>query len=294
MEIINVKQNTPEWEKWRSQPLCLGASDAPAICGVDKYISPRMLFDEKLFGKIPSSRKHLNDYLVEKARVFEARGHAMSGLETDREYQRGVCGEHSTHRFIRASFDGINLEAKRFWENKYVGVDNFLSVRNSPKSIHVTAAHKIPAAPLLKRFIPQLCQQSYVSGFLVGDFTVYNDQEDGVETLEITFDQDFVNRVMEKVFAFHDLLLSKTHPPITELDTLELSDGLSIEAFSHLIDAHTRGDKAHEKQIRECIIDHLPHSKVSCMGVRVTKTKDGKHVFKFPSEPKTQPQQEIQ
>ena len=294
MEIINVKQNTPEWEKWRADSLSLGASDAPAICGVDKYVSPRMLFEEKLYGKVPSSRKHLNDYLVEKARLFEARGHAMSGLETDREYRRGVCGEHSTHGFIRASFDGINLDDKRFWENKYVGVESFQSVRNSPKSIHVAAVDKIKAAPLLRRYLPQLCQQAFVSGFLECDFTVYNDQEDDTQTMEILLDPAVIKRVMDKVFSFREMLLSKTPPPITELDTLDLSDTFSVEAFSHLIEAHSRGDKAHEKQLRECIIDMLPHNKVSCMGVRVTKTKDGKHVFKFPSEQANQqPQQEI-
>jgi len=294
MEIINVKQNSPEWERWRSDSLSLGASDAPAICGVDKYTSPRMLFEEKVYGKVLSGKRHISDFLVEKSRVFEARGHAMSGLETDREYKRGVCGEHSKHRFIRASFDGLNLDIERFWENKYVGVDSFMAVRNSPKSIHVTAAHKIPAAFLLKRHIPQLCQQSFVSGFLECDFTVYNDQEDGVQTMEITFDRDYVNRVMEKVFAFRQLLVSKTPPPLTELDTLELTDAFSVEAFSHLMDAHHRGDKVHEKQIRECIIGMMPHSKVNCMGVRVTRTKDGKHIFKFPHEQQSQTQQESQ
>ncbi len=292
MEIIKLKQNTPEWERWRSDSLSLGASDAPAIWGVDKYTSPRMLFEEKLYGRVASGRKHLNDYLVEKARVFEARGHAMSGLETDREYKRGVCGEHSTHRFIKASFDGLNFEIKRFWENKYVGVDNYMAVKNSPKSIHVTAAKKIPAASLLRRYLPQLCQQSFVSGFLECDFTVYNDQEDDTQTIEITFDPDYVNRVMDKVFAFRELLISKTPPPLTELDTLELTDAFSVEAFSHLMDAHHRKDKTHEKQIRECIIGMLPHSKVNCMGVKVTRTKDGKHVFKFPHEQQNKTQQE--
>lgn len=292
MEIIKLKQNTPEWERWRSDSLSLGASDAPAIWGVDKYTSPRMLFEEKLYGRVASGRKHLNDYLVEKARAFEVRGHAISGLETDREYKRGVCAEHSTHHFIKASFDGLNVDIGRFWENKYVGVDNYMAMKNSPKSIHVTAAKKVPAAPLLRRYLPQLCQQSFVSGFLECDFTVYNDQEDDTQTMEITFDPDYVNRVMEKVFAFRELLVSKIPPPLTELDTLELTDAFSIEAFSHLMDAHHRKDKTHEKQIRECIIGMLPHSKVNCMGVKVTRTKDGKHVFKFPHEQQSQIQQE--
>ena len=293
MEIISVKQNTPEWEKWRSDSLSIGASDAPAICGVDKYTSPRMLFEEKLFGKVSSSRRHLNDYLVEKARAFEARGHAMSGLETDREYTRGICGENSKHRFIRASFDGINLEQRRFWENKYVGVESFIAVRNSPKSIHVAAVEKIHAAPLLRRYLPQLCQQAFVSGFLECDFTVYNDQEDDTQTMEIILDPAVINRVMDKVFKFREMLLAKTPPPLTHLDTLELTDAFSIEAFSHLIDARHRKDKVHEKQIRECIIGMLPHCKVNCMGVRVTRTKDGKHVFKFPHEESSHAQQEI-
>lgn len=292
MEIIKLTQNTPDWERWRSDSLSLGASDAPAIWGVDKYTSPRMLFEEKLYGRVASGRKQLNEFLIEKSRLFEARGHAMSGLETDREYKRGVCAEHSEFRFIKASFDGLNVGIKRFWENKYVGVDNYMAVRNSPQSIHVTAAGKVPAAKLLRRYLPQLCQQSFVSGFLECDFTVYNDQEDDTRTMEITFDPDYVKRMMEKVFAFRDLLVSQTPPPLTNLDTLELTDAFSIEAFSHLMDARHRGDKVHEKQIRECIIDMLPHSKVNCMGVKVTRTKDGKHVFKFPHEQQSQIQQE--
>ena len=281
MRIIRLQQNSPEWERWRNEPLSVGASDAPAICGVDKYTSPRMLFDEKLNGK----KRELGDFLLEKARTYEERGHAMSGLVLNREYERNVCGEHDEFRNIKASFDGINFEECRFWENKYVGLKDFESVQASPKKISIDEIENVEARDLLKRYSPQLAQQAFVSGFRRCDFTAYNDQVDTVSNIEIEITNNFVEGIIEKVFGFVDLLKLKVLPPISHLDTYEvtnLNHPVICAYFSHLLDAVKSGNKTAYRFSRERIIGHLPHTRVECMGVKITKTKTGRHIFMYP------------
>lgn len=49
MKIINLKQNTPEWEEFRRSKI--GASDCPIICGKSSYKTSFDLWEEKIKGK---------------------------------------------------------------------------------------------------------------------------------------------------------------------------------------------------------------------------------------------------
>ncbi|MEZ4871241.1 MAG: hypothetical protein R2827_03140 [Bdellovibrionales bacterium] len=276
MHIVDLEQNTPEWESWRNERGCLGASDAPAICGVDKYTSYRMLYEQKINGA-PSN---ISDYIADKAHFFETRSHAMSGIVLNHQYERDVCAEHDKNRFIRASFDGINFEAERFWENKYCGAKEFEAVHDSPSTIDVWNVKKVKANIILSRYLPQLAQQAYVSGYSTCDFTVYNDQADDVANIEVRISKDFIEGVIGKVIAFRNLLLTKTPPPLTTLDSYTLESPVDIARFKALIEAFKEGDRKEEARLREEITRLMPHTRVECMGVQVLRAKGGKTIFR--------------
>jgi len=276
MRIVDLRQNTPEWLAWRSEVGCIGASDAPAICGRDKYTSPRMLYSQKVNGE-PSN---ISDFMKDRAHFYETRSHAMSGIVLSCQYERDVCAEHSEYSFIRASFDGINFEFRRFWENKYCGVKEFEAIKRGPKSINIQNVRRSKTNIILGRYLPQLAQQSFVSGFRVCDFTVYNDQEDDVANIEVHMNSKFTKSVMGKVFAFRNLLLVKTPPPLMDMDTLTIDDKKSVDLFQALIESVRGGKKKDEEKIRAEISRSMPHRRIECLGIHAIKTKDGKTIFR--------------
>jgi putative phage-type endonuclease len=266
MHIVKLLQNTPEWESWRNEPYVIGASEAPAICGVSKHTTPLMLFNQKIHGKKPA----ISEFIEERGHRFELRGYAMSGLILDRVFDRDVCGEHEEHRYIRASFDGISFEEKRFQEIKYVGAADFARVR---------------AGEMLEHYMPQVVQQAFVCGYRVCDFTVYNDQADTVANKELTINDEQIEKVMRHVFDFRQRLVDLRPPLISDADVLDLNDNDGFqEMFRSLLRAREQNDTKFENSLRQIIGKNLPHTRVECVGVRVTKTRTGSVQFRFPKD----------
>ena len=262
MRLVPLAQGSEEWKNWRAEGL--GASEAPAICGVSKHTTPLMLFNQKVHGAKPA----ISDFIKQRGYRFERRAHAMSGVISDLVFEREICAEHETCRFIRASFDGICHEERTFQEIKYVGVDDFARVR---------------AGVMLSHYLPQLAQQAFVSGYRSCLFTAYNDQADHVVSLLVVIDDTLISDVMSKVFAFRKLVLMKTPPPLSDLDVLDVSNIAELKGlFLSLLRAAQERDAGFEKSVRELIAHRMPHQRIECLGVRVTKTRDGKTLFKFP------------
>lgn len=266
MRIVGIKQNSPEWEAWRSAAGVIGASDAPGICGVSKHTTPLMLFNQKMHG----TRSSISEFIQERGHRFEMRGYAMSGLILDRVFERDVCGEHDEHSYIRASFDGICHDERRFQEIKYVGVDDF---------------ERVKAGQMLAHYLPQVAQQAYVSGYDTCDFTVYNDQADSVANLELVISKATIQEVMGQVFSFRELMMAGTPPPLSEIDVLDVGSNEDMRTmFRGLLGAISASDKRREKEFRQTIAEKMPHVRIECLGVKVTRSKGGKAIFRFPRE----------
>lgn len=110
MKIIQIDQNTSEWESFRRT--MIGGSDAASVCGVDPYKKPEKLFKQK--------------YAGEKQWVSPAmqRGKDLEPIARER-YERLIerkllptVGIHNEIDWMMASFDGYDPSTGKIIEIK--------------------------------------------------------------------------------------------------------------------------------------------------------------------------------
>ena len=107
---IDLIQNTLEWEEWRNEGI--GASDAPAIMGENRFKSYKTL----LYEKRNRIRPHKNAKMIQGSRWEEpARQSYSSRFEINLE---PLCVQSKTYPWIRASLDGISKERDHLVEIK--------------------------------------------------------------------------------------------------------------------------------------------------------------------------------
>ena len=105
MKIIELKQNTPEWLKWRESHI--GGSDAVIIMGESPYQTPVKLWKQKM-GIEPSN--YVSPAMVHGAKTeFEARA-VFEGIMG--KLFPSVCAESSTVPYMSASFDGLSEDGE--------------------------------------------------------------------------------------------------------------------------------------------------------------------------------------
>lgn len=117
MKILDLKQNTPEWEEFRRSHI--GASDSPTICGVNPYKSPYKLWKEKAVGETtPRNEAMTLGLLLEpEARKLAEQHHRMKFSP--------LVVQHETHNFMMASLDGFSACTGAILEIKVVGDKTF-------------------------------------------------------------------------------------------------------------------------------------------------------------------------
>ena len=165
MKIINLEPNTPEWEAFRR--LKIGASDCPAICGVDPYTKPEKLWKRKFTGD--------KQYVSPAMR----RGSELEGLARQMlEKSRGcafppMVVQHDRYDWMIASLDGYNEGWKCGVEIKCPGEKVFNKIvieRDIPKNYIYQVQH-------------QMCvtdNEEYVllvfNGVYFEEFSIYRDE----------------------------------------------------------------------------------------------------------------------
>jgi hypothetical protein len=144
---------------------------------------------------------------------------------------------------------------------------------------------RVRAGEMLEHYMPQVVQQAFVCGYRVCDFTVYNDQADTVANKELTINDEQIEKVMRHVFDFRQRLVDLRPPLISDADVLDLNDNDGFqEMFRSLLRAREQNDTKFENSLRQIIGKNLPHTRVECVGVRVTKTRTGSVQFRFPKD----------
>lgn len=109
-QLVDLKQNSPEWEEWRFAGI--GASDAPSIMGENRFKSARELLYEKQ-NRIspPMNAQMLNGSRLEgtaREKYSKQYGINLSPL----------CVQSIDHNWLRASLDAITSERDHLVEIK--------------------------------------------------------------------------------------------------------------------------------------------------------------------------------
>lgn len=187
MQLVKIKQGTPEWKQFRR--IHLGASDAPIIMNVSPWMSPLKLYEEKVFG----FEQEENPYM---GRGKELEPIALETFENETGLiMFPMVFKHDSISWMSASYDGITIDRTAILEIKCPG-----------KKDHELALNgKIPP-----KYIPQLQHQIYMSGLDVAYYYSFNGEK-GV-SIEVPRDQAYIDILLEKEFEFWNCLQTLTPP----------------------------------------------------------------------------------
>src|SRR6267142_2598086 len=117
MKILELEQNTPEWESFRRTHI--GASDSPTICGVNPYKSPYRLWKEKAIGEAS-----IENEAMRQGSLLEPEARQKAEKHFDMKLPPVVI-QHSSFDFMMASLDGFNPSTGSLLEIKTVGDTTF-------------------------------------------------------------------------------------------------------------------------------------------------------------------------
>lgn len=197
MNIIEIKQNTPEWTEWRKGGL--GASDAPIIMGVSPWTSPFELWAQKVGLIQRSAPNEYQQIAMDRGHELEPVARALYEELSGMKYP-AVCGEHSDFPFIRSSFDGYNDD---------FDVITTLEVKCPGKADHATALKGV--VPL--KYMPQVQLQMAIAGAKSSKYMSFRSKTD-YKVITVLEDKQYQVEMIAKMREFWRLIELKTPPPI--------------------------------------------------------------------------------
>jgi putative phage-type endonuclease len=148
MQVVNLKQGTPEWDAHRR--LHLNASDAPSALGESQHKTRDQLLHEKSTGIGKEFSKFVQERILDKGHTFEFLG---------RQLAEKIIGEDLSPIVARkdkysASFDGITFGGDIIFEHKTLNDDLRAAFHNKDADM--------VELPIMYRI--QMEQQLYISG----------------------------------------------------------------------------------------------------------------------------------
>ena len=183
MKIVNLKQGSSEWDAFRR--IHIGASEAPAIAGVDPYTKPEKLWHRKFTGE--------KQYVSPAMR----RGTELEPLVRKMlERTDGVCYlplvvQHDEHEWMIASLDGYDESTKKGIEIKCPGDKLFNQI--------------IIDRDIPKHYIYQIQHQMSVTNLHTWSLIVFNGTY--FEEFHVDRDEDIIQELIEKEQRFYQSLL---------------------------------------------------------------------------------------
>ena len=121
MQIVDVRQGSPEWKALRLRRLC--ASEAPAILGLSKYKTREALLREKSTGIAPeidpATQKRFDD-----GHASEAMARPIVEIILGVELFPATATLDVDGLPLLASYDGVSMGEDVLWENKLANSNN--------------------------------------------------------------------------------------------------------------------------------------------------------------------------
>jgi putative phage-type endonuclease len=253
MKIVQLEQGTPKWLHWRLQKIT--ATDSAAIQGVSPYKTARDLFYEKLgFGEASDSSK---EYIFNQGHKVEdmLRDYIKENLGYD---FTPVCGVSEDLDFMAASLDGYI---------KGVGITEMKLMAN--KTIKKIIDKGVSEIPI--HYQIQVQKQLFVAGEDKSFFSVHDGKKLG-HIVEYGRDEEMIKKIIDSDSRFFEMLQRNEAPPMSDKDTLFITDEATKEKFLLLKSIKEEEDRLKEQRLKleEEIKQVANHPKVFCEGVAVT------------------------
>ena len=188
MKIIPIKQNTPEWIKWRRTKIC--ASECSSILGVNPWKSIHKLYEEKVFDFEQEENENMR-------RGKEMEPKALEAFENDYNYTMfPMVVERDELNWMAASLDGMSIDQSQFVEIK-CGRKSF---------------EQVEMGEIAPYYISQIQHQLAVTGLQKCFYYCFNGRH-GI-CKEIHRDQEYIDNPIAKESEFWDCLKNLKPPKL--------------------------------------------------------------------------------
>ena len=242
MKLLNLKQNTPEWEKFRQSKI--GASDVPILMmGTDSEIEhlwKRKLGLENPIFQSPSMKR--GGSLEETARTL----YSEKGIPFV-----AAVGQHDDHPFLISSFDGINEKHRMCLEIK-------CPTRPTYETCELFG---------YKRYLWQVQAQLLVSGFSMGILYSYHPEKVCEEW--ISPNPEMQGKIIEQAKWFYLCMQEKINPrEIVQIEDPELE--------KEILEAKYLEKKAKEilEKSKEELLKRTDGRSCRCGDITLSKTEE--------------------
>jgi putative phage-type endonuclease len=191
MKIVDLTQGSDDWRAFREKGI--GASDASCLVGKNPWKNMEKLYLEKTMGVIPFSNAAMDRGIDLEPKARE-----------EMEKRLGIkllplCAIHDEFDFIRASFDGINIEKKTLIEIKCPG----------PKDHAEAVNGRVPP-----KYKYQLQWQLLITGYEIMTYVSFDGEKS--ELVDVPADPELQKHLIVKAKDFWQAVLDKKLPKVAE------------------------------------------------------------------------------
>lgn len=292
-EVLGLEQQTVHWLEWRKSRI--GSSDACIIMGSVDWSTPRELAYDKL-GINPRKKKRTSTHVMDLGNEFEPQARAIYELIYGKDFKPAILVSQE-HPWRIASLDGYNAEDQNkrvILEIKCVQGDTFDYAKRGelPPKYKPQVQHQLDVA------------KAHECHFFVAKLEKKYGKYEIVDTALVIVkpDPEYQKDLLMREFSFHQFIVNKTLPPLTERDFMYCEDQSTVILFSRLKEAKLKMDSLEKmedalalkmadlqqqkaeareafEEIKEEAIEHveaeLQHNKINAVGVNMWKNKNG-------------------
>jgi putative phage-type endonuclease len=205
--LMEMEQRSSEWHAFRAGRI--GGSDAPIVCGLSPWKSPRQLWEEKT-GRRPQP-DNANHFAIQRGIRLEPMVLGMLQIDLDLDMAPATL-VHPEKNYMMASLDGWNAETLTLAEIKVGNMkDHQRCDPRDPKSIP-------------EKYYPQLQHQIYVTNAERAYYASYGlpkgapDQYGQLKIITIPRDEEFLRRYLPIAEEFFRSLSSGSPPETSRID----------------------------------------------------------------------------
>lgn len=213
MRVVDLAQNTAEWEKWREGGL--GASDAPSVLGLSPWTTSLQLWNYFM----GFSKKQGSNFAMRRGQFLEPKVRFWYECKVDHPFPP-ICCQHDDYPWLRASLDGFDFLS-----------NTILEIKCPKQRLHQEALEgKIP-----QNYLPQLYHQLLVTDATKVVYLSYSENQIFSETeryaiVELSPKPEILEYLLFREICFWGMVQSKKWFNMDTLAEYQMSlFGVNIE-----------------------------------------------------------------
>lgn len=197
MKVIDVKQRTPEWFKWRSSGV--SASDAPILMGTNSHKTEWRLWAEKI-GLVDPDCLEGNPHVI-RGLIYEAQARRWSERVLEETCLLPLCVESSEYPVARSSLDGICLSGRP------------VEIKIPSQKVWEDVCSRQEQSDAYQMYFPQVQQQIWCTDSCTGYLLFFSPELNGnYVKFDVQRNAAFISRLRSRIENFHYCVMKRKEP----------------------------------------------------------------------------------